>query len=215
MEEKKAPRVQPETRGTAEKTVGGRTAAKPTDGEPTIPVKFNNAVKQLTVSEAAELAQKGLKFDMIQAEYERICELAAANGKSVSEYIDALESGKRLSRRGQLLEMCGGNEELADYIMSLEEKEKGNDGAFDELRSFYPEFDTAEKLPVEVREAARLKGTRLLDEYLRYCLNEKRSRMAEEKNRKQAKHSATGSQRRYGTNTDPVNTEFLRGIWQK
>lgn len=215
MDEKTAVEVQPKTDGAAENAAGENTISKPTDGEFTVPVKFNKVIKQLTVAEAAELAQKGLKFDMIRADHERLCALAAADGKSISGYIDALENGKRLSRREQILEMCGGNEEFADHIMSLEKDARVSDSGFDELRSFYPEFDTAEKLPVEVREAARLKGTRLLDEYLRYRLNEKRSRIAAEKSRRQAELSATGSQRRYGTKTDPVNTEFLRGIWQK
>lgn len=215
MTDEKNVGVQPETCDTSENGAVETTTSTPSDGEFTVPVKFNKVIKNLTVPQAAELAQKGMKFDMIRADHERLCALAAAEGKSVSGFIDALENSKKLSRRDEILEICGGNEEFAEHIISLEQNAKCDDNGLDELREFFPEFDSEEKLPEQVTQAARLKGTRLLDEYLRYRLQEKRNRMTAEKSRKMAEFSTTGSQRRYGTDSDPVNIEFLRGIWQK
>ena len=68
------------------------TATIPEDApEITVPVKFNKEIKNLTLSEAGNLAQKGMKFDMISSDYERIKILAKENGIGVSEYLTALE----------------------------------------------------------------------------------------------------------------------------
>ena len=37
-----------------------------------VPVKFNKEIKNLTIEEASELAQKGLKFDAVSEDYKTL-----------------------------------------------------------------------------------------------------------------------------------------------
>ena len=53
-----------------------------------IPVKYNKQIMNLDVISAANLAQKGLKFESICGDYEKLKKLALNEGKSVSEFID-------------------------------------------------------------------------------------------------------------------------------
>ena len=70
------------------------TAVQDTDTTPqtvpeiTVPVKFNKEIKNLTVSEAGNLAQKGMKFDMISSDYERIKVLQR---KTALEFLNTLQ----------------------------------------------------------------------------------------------------------------------------
>ena len=56
----------------AESAEGGETITEPSKNEILIPVKFNKEIKNLTADEAAQLAQKGMKFDAISDDYNRI-----------------------------------------------------------------------------------------------------------------------------------------------
>ena len=60
-----------------------------------IPIKFNKEVKELTLSQAAELAQKGMKFDLISEDYERLKKISRISGKSVPEFLNQLETVMR------------------------------------------------------------------------------------------------------------------------
>ena len=134
---------------------------------------------------------------------------------SVSGFIDSLEQADRLARKAHLTEQCGGNEEMAEHVLSLEKAHASSDNGFEELREFFPELTSMERIPESVKEAAELKGTRLLDEYLRYQLTERRKRSKNEKNCREAQAAGVGSQRQYGPKTDAANAEFLRGIWNR
>ena len=75
-----------------------------TSEETYIPVKFNKEVKNIPISEAAELVQKGMKFDLISEEYKRLKNLAAKEEKAVSDYITLLETKENEKRYQNLLE---------------------------------------------------------------------------------------------------------------
>ena len=63
-------------------------------------------------------------------------------------------------------------------------------------------------------EDSRLKGTLLLDEYLRYRrLAEREAAIAAEKQRS-AENLSIGSQTDRGYGTDPEAAEFLKGLWK-
>ena len=131
--------------------------------EITVPVKFNKEIKNLKLEEAGVLAQKGLKFDSIAKEYGKLKELAARDGKSVPEYLEALAKEKAETRKKELTEQCGGNEELAAYVLRLE-KPSDTELGFEELQKEFPSFRSVGDLPEEVVERAKLKGRLLLDE---------------------------------------------------
>ena len=61
------------------------------DNEIFVPVKYNKEIRNLGLNEAAELAQKGLKFEAIAADYVALKRIAQNSGKSVSDFLCALE----------------------------------------------------------------------------------------------------------------------------
>lgn len=178
----------------------------------TISVKFNKEVKEISLEEAKELAQKGMKFDAVSEILERLKSLSTDEGKSVLEYIAALEKKAMLKRAEGLIDGCSNKEELLELITNRGFDKKPDVLGFDELRSAYPELDDISKVPEEVLENANLYGRNLFDEYLRY-LFEKRKR--EEKiNKTLADNKSIGSQSKKDDGSfDPVGSRFLKGLW--
>lgn len=183
--------------------------------EITVPVKFNGQLKNLTVGEASLLAQKGMKFDLIKEDFELLKNLAKRKNKSIPEYLQALKQGEIDSRKNELLEKCGGDTELAEKISELEERENGN--AFDsfaEVKKFFPKIENEDSLPREVVESSKLKGTLLLDEYLRYLLAQKRRQEKSIKSKEEAEKSSVGSQFNRKNSLSPESEEFIKGLWK-
>lgn len=183
--------------------------------EITIPVKFNKEVKELTLTEATELAQKGLKFELILEDYERLRDLSRNSGKSVTQFLDSIENEFKDKRRKELYEKCGGDATLADHIIDLESK---NANCFScgiqEVKKYFPEIKEESDLPDVVTQSAQLKGTLLLDEYLRYLLNQKRKIEETEKIQKSARNASIGSQLNRKNSITPEAAEFLKGLWK-
>ena len=171
-----------------------------------IPIKFNKEVRNLTVDEASLLAQKGLKFDAIQKEYELLKQLANGKSMSVSGFLKSLQEEEQNRRLNTLTEKCGGDTELAAHILELE---KGNGSPNFDL----DEIKAADMLPPQVLENAALSGRNLLDEYLRYTLKEKLKVQEAEKNYKSALKSSSGSQVNHAGKISPETAEFLKGLW--
>lgn len=63
----------------------------------TIPIQFNHESRELSLEEAQSLAQKGLKFEELSPTLEKIRFLAAANGKSMQEMVDAWRKARTSS----------------------------------------------------------------------------------------------------------------------
>ena len=181
--------------------------------EITVPVKFNKEIKNLTLTEAGNLAQKGMKFDMISSDYERIKVLAKENGSGVSEYLTALERQRSEERIKSLTERCGGNEEIAQHIMKLEQSASINkNNGFCELQENFPEIKELSDVPEEVLENASLKGTNLLDEFLRYRMLMEREKSEIARSYKNGKNSSIGSQSS-ATVRNASADGFLKGLW--
>ena len=178
-----------------------------------VPVKFNKEIKNLGLKEAAALAQKGLKFEAIADDFAALKSLAAKRGHSVSEYIAELSRQNEENRRQELTEECGGNEKMADYVMQLEKSGEESDD-FKELNAEFPEIKSIADLPAAVVENAELRGTKLLDEYLRYRLTEEREAKTDALKQKNAENLSLGSltDRKGGIN--PETAEFLKGLWR-
>ncbi|MGN0493715.1 MAG: hypothetical protein ACI4F7_08720 [Acutalibacteraceae bacterium] len=204
--------VLPETseeNGTAEPT---ETIPEPAK-EILVPVKFNKEIRNLELDEAAKLAQKGLKFDAIAEDYDNLRRLAASDGKSVSEFLQALDKSSKEARKKELLEECGGNEEMADYVLSLESNPDGDLG-LNELKAEFPEIKDISDLPESVVENAKLKGTLLLDEYLRYRHTAKRNARRAAAQSEGAQSASIGSQTDRRGGVSPETAEFLKGLWR-
>ena len=178
-----------------------------------IPIKFNKEVRNLTVDEASLLAQKGLKFDAIQKEYELLRQLANGKSMSVSGFLKSLQEEDENRRLNTLTEKCGGDTELATHILELEKGNRSESFDFDEIKEFFPSIKSADMLPPQVLENAALSGRNLLDEYLRYTLKEKLKVQEAEKNYKSALKSSSGSQVNHAGKISPETAEFLKGLW--
>lgn len=179
-----------------------------------IPIKFNKEERELSVEEAASLAQKGLKYDMITPDFDRLRSLAQQNGKSVGEFLSMVEGNLKKERRDEILSKCGGNEELTDNFISMEEKLSSDDGQLKELMEFFPEISGYDELPEEVVIRSREKGNRILDEYLRHLHSLKMQKRSSEEKEKDVKKHTLGSLKTEDTGAvDPVRNMFLKGLW--
>ena len=179
-----------------------------------IPIKFNKEERELSVEEAASLAQKGLKYDMITPDFDRLRSLAQQNGKSVGEFLSMVEGNLKKERRDEILSKCGGNEELTDNFISMEEKLSSDDGQLKELMEFFPEISGYDELPEEVTTRSREKGSRILDEYLRHLHSLKMQKRLSEEKEKDVKKHTLGSLKTEDTGAvDPVRNMFLKGLW--
>ena len=183
------------------------------DEQVKIPIKFNKETKNLTLEEATTLAQKGLKFESIEKEYNLLKQLASRENKSIPNYIAELERRYNEEKKQSLTEKCGGNQEIAEHILALEKEKKATDG-FEELSTAFPEIKSKENLPQEVLNNAELKGTLLLDEYLRYLLSQKRNAQTIAQKQREGEKTSTGSLINYKDSHTSETEEFLKGLWK-
>lgn len=185
-------------------------------GDILIPIKFNKEIKNLTVAEASQLAQKGMKYDLVSDILNALKKLSAENGKSVTQYLNMLKQEHSDKRAKLIEEKCGGDKEFAQHILTLEGNILPSDiSGFDELQENFPQIKNLDDLPETVVESARLKGTLLLDEYLRYLLASQNAAKEAEKQTKQAIKLSVGSQLNKIGRINPETAEFLKGLWQR
>lgn len=183
------------------------------DEQVKIPIKFNKETKNLTLEEATTLAQKGLKFESIEKEYNLLKQLASRENKSIPNYIAELERRYNEEKKQSLTEKCGGNQEIAEHILKLENEKNIGDG-FEELSTAFPEIKSKENLPQEVLNNAELKGTLLLDEYLRYLLSQKRNAQTIAQKQREGEKTSTGSLINNKDSHTSETEEFLKGLWK-
>ena len=209
MEENKVYAEPQEENGVTSVAEDGNSASEP-ENKGTVSVKFNKEIKNLTADEAATLAQKGMKFEMIENDFLKLRALAAKNSMSVSEYIGRLEKKQSDERREQLLKECGGNAELADRVMELEGKSGGDDTGLEELREYFPTVRSLEDLPRAVVEAARLRGENLLKSYLTYRLIKRRQTADENRFEREAGAAGVGSLK---SEAGKGEDDFIKALW--
>ena len=181
-----------------------------------IPVKFNKETKNIPLSEASELLQKGMKFDLISEDFKKLKELALKENMSLGEYVSHLEQKKSDSDYQKLLEECAGNEKIAKRIQGLEKGEKAKEIDLSEITEYFPKIKGEEDLPESVRETISLKGENPLNVYLRYLLKEKQKLKRLEKQQSDAENSGIGSQsKNEASGFDAAANQFLKGIWSR
>lgn len=203
----------PEAEQQTEKAEGTDTNPTPSDEESFIPIKFNKEIKNISFKEAGILAQKGLKFEAIEKDYTALKELAAKESKSVPELIAGLTRQYNETKKASLTEKCGGDTELAEHIISLENG-ISHDNGFAELKEAFPKIATPQQLPESVLRNCELKGTLLLDEYLRYLLAEEMSAKAQAEQQKNVQKASTGSLANQFGGSSPEAEEFIKGLWK-
>lgn len=199
---------------TEERENNNIEATTPKDIKDTkIPVKFNKEIKYLTVEEASILAQKGMKYDLITDTLEQLKKLALGAEKTIPQFLQNLENEKIQKRKEELLEKCSGDNDLVEKIISFEGNHTQNNH-FDEIEKYFPNIKSEEDLPKEVRESSKLKGTLLLDEYLRYLLAQKKRQEKSKEHEEKVQKASIGSLKNCKSPTSPETEEFIKGLWK-
>ena len=111
----------------------------------------------------------------------------------------------------ELVEKCGGNEEMALHIMELEGRALKINGE-EEFKKYFPNTDIS-NLPESVKLSAEQNNRSLLDEYLRFKALLELEAKKEAIKRKENEISSAGSLK----NTRGVSfesAEFLKGVWR-
>lgn len=173
-------------------------------------VKFNKENKKLDRETAVTFAQKGMKYDLVAKDFERLKALSKSSGKSVSDYLLMLENQEKNEQIEVLLKEGLDNHEIVDRLLHLKEENKTKE--IELLKAEFPEIKDEEELPSEVKTAAEIKGTGLLFEYL---LHEHRlRRAAEEEMQRQALSAKTSTGPLSDNNRqNTFGTEFIKGLW--
>lgn len=174
-----------------------------------VEIKFNKEIKKLSLDEAATLAQKGMKFDLIAEDFERLRAMSQREGLSVSDYLSRIDGENTEKRMTELLDKCGGDKELAEKLLKLEAAHRPDE--FSQLSAEFPEL-SYDELPDEVKTAAELKGTGLLFEYLLYEHRQRVAAAEEISRREEAAETSLGSLS-YGSSRNTADAEFLKGVW--
>lgn len=180
----------------------------------TIPIKFNKEIKELCWDEAIALAQKGMKYEAIADDFALLKELAQKSSKNVNQFLQEIKNKMLEERRNELFEKCG-DEAFVEHIMMLEgNTPKAEELEISQVKEFFPQISSIEDLPLEVVEKARHSGRDLLDEYLRFCLIEKRNLEMQKKDEALKSKKSLGSQISRSEGIDEQAAEFLKGLWK-
>ena len=206
--------------------------------EPFLSVKFNHEIQNLSETEAAQWAQKGMKYENV---YEKICRAAALNGKEPTEFIEALESAADAQHRQYLIDTHGDDPELIEQLMELynikkeqtvsaakeqhqktlkDAEESTNARIANEFSQMvnggqFPEIKSLDSIPNSVIKAAS-EGMPLAYAYLLYKHSEQTKIENANKTAEDSAKKTTGSM-----STDKVSSEtsvdsaFMKGFWSR
>lgn len=205
----------------------------------TVPVKYNKQYRELTPEEAGVLAQKGMKYDALEPQLQKLRQMAAISGRSLSQMVDSIyQAGEALARQ-ELLRRTGGDAALADQLMearklkgdkafadalAAEQRDAQADRAdttrrladdFLELQREFPDIARLDDIPDPVLEAAARKGTSLTAEYLLFRHREEQRIARARADGKTAGDAAVGSMQDFGSSDGtPALSAMLKAIWE-
>lgn len=201
-----------ETADTAAVTEAETAKAAPTG----VSVRFNHRQRALSGDEAAVYAQKGLKWEAFQDDYDRLRFLAEGAGQSVSAWIHDQCEKDRQRELEEVMAHCG-DEEIAQQLVELRRRERAQhfqSGAalaaaeekseqeaqaerlaeeYGELCRAVPDVEAFESLPDTVVREAVERGVPLVYTYLRFCYEQDRQTAAEQERAARCAASSTGS----------------------
>ena len=207
--------------------------------EPLITVKYNKQARSLSHKDAVNYAQKGMKYDSVLPMLESLKYVAAAEGKTLAEFVQSIRDQHDENAMAALVDRCGGNEEIARELFEVEKgkhqaayenlvkaeqqaeietEEAVTQRLADELaavREEFPEVTEYSKLPKSVVCEADEKGIPLLDAYLRFLHREqKKSEAAKSQQAAAAKASVGAQASAEGNETRaPAIAAMMTGVW--
>lgn len=204
--------------------------------EPQLTVRYNHKNRTLSLTEAKELAQKGLKLDSMGDMLNDLSYLAAIEGKKPAELIKAyIEAGEALKRQ-ELTEQYGEDSEAVEVLMekyrsenkqklaSFREAEARAEAEteknlnrriaedFKAMQADFPELSSYAALPDEVKRQA-ISGIPLKYAYLDYMHTQEKRVAAATAQQAQAASKSTGSLFS-GEDISSPESALLRGLWR-
>lgn len=211
-------------------------AANETDAPPApfLEIKYNHECKGLTREEAATLAQKGMHYEGLYQNLERIADL---KGVTVKELINSFETEQDEAYRRELAEKFGNDEETINIMM--EHYQNGKQGKIDaaknkrlqdeataeqnintrlanefiELQKEFPDLQEFADLPESVRRAAA-EGKDLTHAYLLHQHRENKKIAAAKASEEAAAAKSAGSLG--GSAAEDMSEDaFLKGLFNK
>lgn len=226
-----------ESNESGEENAADRDAAQEAAEPPVIRAKFNKQEREYSLEEARPLVEKGLKYDAIQADYDRLRYLAKSMEIGVSDLVDRLMKSADDKMYNDILSECDGNEAAAKQLFEYRKSER--DQKFvrykeEEARQESEEAKMAEKElterlaqeyielsrefpgrfsefkhvpPSAVKEAVNQKIS-LLDAYLRFQHRETAKAQKAKTQREAAKQSSAGSMAGESDHADPDFSDF-------
>lgn len=202
--------------------------------EPMLTIRYNHSDKALSMAEAKELAQKGLKFDSMTDMLNDISYLAAIQGKTPAELIKGyIEAGENI-RRQELIEKYG-EDEVVEVLMekyrnenqkkftaakeTLKQKEEAAEqdlnqriaDDFLKMKADFPELTDYAALPNEVKRQAA-NGTPLKYAYLDYKYAQEKAAANAKAQAEAAAKKSTGSMAT-DDGVDSAENALLKGLW--
>lgn len=205
---------------------------------PALEVKFNKKKISLSREEAVTYAQKGMKYDQIHGDLQKLRDHAARNGKSLSEFVKGLEEAEIDVIRQQCRETADGNEEyeqllfdkalkerdikLQEYNDDVAAKEKAEQESLEQriadgviaINKLNPEIKDVSQVSENVLRMAEEEGISIREAYLLQEFNNRKAVEAAENAEKSAKEKSSGSLNdTAGEEMNSADKEFLRGLW--
>lgn len=203
--------------------------------QPLVHIRYNHEDRQLSMAEAATLSQKGLAYEDTMS---TIRSLAAAEGKSIKEFVTGLATARESRELARLKSECGGNEDaarrlfevqnekIAESVKKMLDDETAANAAelkdaqnqivaqYEELREICHEVKTVKDIPQSVLKTAAEKKISLLDAYLRYQhTNAAKAAKAKETAANSAAASAGPMKSDANSGTDPLIEAMKSGMW--
>jgi hypothetical protein len=233
-EEAVAESVETSTEDAHEGGANNNEANESNEVAPFLEIKFNHESKGLTREEAVKFAQKGMHYEGMYQNLERIADL---KGVSVKELINGFETEQDEAYRQELAERFGDDEETIGIMM--EHYQQGKQGKIDaaknkrlqdeaaaeesintrlanefiELQKEFPELKEFADLPESVRRAAS-EGKDLTHAYLLHQHQENKKIAAAKASESKAAAQSTGSLSASKAE-DMSEDAFLKGLFSK
>lgn len=176
--------------------------AIPNEKEEGIEVKFNKQLRRLSLSEARDFAEKGMKYDSLIPVLNRLKELSPDGSMSLAQLADHLfeEKEKRASGAQEAEELFGRQNRLT--------------AQFIELKSKFPEIGGIRDVPKSVIEQSLNGEIPLYYAYLGYCHEqEKKAKLAAQSSEKATAATAGNLKDAPDTLSSPEIAAMLKGIW--
>ena len=199
---------------------------------------YNGAVNPIKASDTERvttLLQKGMKFEHMADDLEKLHQLTAAYGaKNSTEMLDMMLKARESAEKAEYIRKYG--QEAGEKLFEIERAKRAEkhgtfkdaEAAADkasrdainerlavelvELQAERPEVLSIEDVPRSVVDMALQKGIPLLDAYNRYALKEQKRAGAAAQQQAANQKAATGSLANGGDEaSDPVWEAFLRG----